>query len=289
MTRRVAFGAALLVGLAVLLKLGWTSLGGEKVVATPSTPASPQPAASSPPPATAPPAAPKVSGDGQAVPKRYAGQIIRQRVRHFPRKLLALTFDDGPSPSLTPQVLRLLRENNAQATFFVLGKCVKRWPGLVKQAAEEGHAIASHSYSHPASASPARALEELTSTAQLIEQATGRKPVLFRPPYGITAGNLCRTALAEGYTTILWTISSADSNPIAAHIIAHNIIHTPNPGDIVLMHDGATHEETVKALPQALRELTAAGFEFVTIPRLLQEWDLWLKQEKPQAQANSVR
>ena len=291
MRRRLVLGAALVLGLAVLLKLGWSGFGAPQSSVASSPPPFLQAAFSpSPPPSTtAPLPTSAVALDLPAVPERYRGQIIRQRVRRFPKKLLALTFDDGPSPNLTPQVLRILRENQAHATFFVLGKCVKRWPGLVKQAAEEGHAIGSHSYRHPSSTSPTQAAEELTSTAQLIEQATGHRPVLFRPPYGITVGNLCRTALAEKYTAVLWTISSADSNPIAAAVIARNIIHTPNPGDIVLMHDGATHVETVKALPQVLRELGAAGFEFVTLPRLLQEWDLWLKQEKSQAQVNSPR
>ncbi len=210
-----------------------------------------------------------------AVPATYRGQIIRKRVRYFPEKLLALTFDDGPSPTVTPRVLKALREHDARATFFVLGKCAKQWPELVRQAAQEGHAIGSHSYTHPAKTSPAEACSQLERTAGFIEAATGRKPQLFRPPYGITKGNLCDTALTQGYTGVLWTISSADSRPIGASVIAHNVIHTPNPGDIVLMHDAETHPATAAALPQILRELSAAGFRFVTLPELLQAWEQW--------------
>jgi len=232
------------------------------------------------PPQDDKPAATNSGPSSATVPAKYRGQILRQRVRHFPRKLLALTFDDGPSPSITPRVLKTLREHHAHATFFVLGRSVKRWPELVRQAAREGHAIGNHSYSHPSGTSPAEAASQLQQTAALIEQAAGRKPALFRPPYGITKGNLCQTALAQGYTAVLWTISSADSNPIGPDIIARNIIHTPNPGDIVLMHDGETHAATAAALPQVLDELSAAGFQFVTIPELLQAWDEWEKGQK---------
>jgi peptidoglycan/xylan/chitin deacetylase (PgdA/CDA1 family) len=226
------------------------------------------------------------AGTRVTIPAKYRGQIIRQRVRHFPRQLLALTFDDGPSPTITPRVLKTLREHQAHATFFVLGRSVKKWPELVRQAAEEGHAIGNHSYNHPSGTSASEAASQLERTAALIEQATGQKPRLFRPPYGITKGNLCQTALQQGYTAVLWTISSADSRTIGAATIAHNIIHTPNPGDIVLMHDGETHAATAAALPQILTKLSAAGFEFVTLPELLQAWEQWQEQqaEKPHAQ-----
>jgi peptidoglycan/xylan/chitin deacetylase (PgdA/CDA1 family) len=223
-----------------------------------------------------------------AVPAAYRGKILRQRVRHFPDKLLALTFDDGPSPTVTPRVLKTLREHHAHATFFVLGNCAKRWPALVRQAAREGHAIGSHSYSHPSKLSPAQACSQLERTAALIEAATGQRPRLFRPPYGITKGNLCQTALQQGYTAVLWTISSADSRPIGHQVIAHNVIHTPNPGDIVLMHDAENHAATAEALPQILTELAAAGFRFVTIPELLQAWEQWRAQHKVVADAQGT-
>lgn len=213
------------------------------------------------------------------VPAQWRGKIIRTRVRHSPYKLLALTFDDGPNPELTPQVLRLLAQYKAHATFFVVGGTAKQYPQLLKQIAAGGHAIGLHSYTHPSKTSPTQAVTEIAKTAAVVRQVTGHSPTLFRPPYGITNGNLCQQAVREKYTVVLWTISSADSNPIPAETIAHNIIHTPNPGDIVLMHDGAGHTATVKALPQVLKELSAAGFKFVTIPELLQAWDEWQAQQ----------
>lgn len=209
------------------------------------------------------------------VPAQFRGKILTRRVRSFPKKLLALTFDDGPNPQITPQVLKTLKQYHAHATFFVLGGNAKAYPALVKQAAAEGHAVESHAWSHPSSTTPEQAASQLSKTSAIIQKLTGRKPQLFRPPYGITKGNLCRQAQAQGYAVVLWSISTADSNPIGPAVIARNVIHTPNPGDFVLMHDGAGHKATAAALPQVLKELTASGFTFVTMPELMQEWVRW--------------
>jgi chitin deacetylase len=96
---------------------------------------------------------------------------------------------------------------------------------------------------------------------------------------------MCREALRMGYPAFLWTISSADTRPIAATVIARNVIHTPNPGDIVLMHDGQGHVETAKALEQILTELGAKGFRFVTLPELLRAGDRWLATKPSPANA----
>jgi peptidoglycan/xylan/chitin deacetylase (PgdA/CDA1 family) len=92
-------------------------------------------------------------------------------------------------------------------------------------------------------------------------------------------GNLTRAALARGYAAVLWTISSADTRSIDADTIARNVIYTPNPGDIVLMHDGAGHQATADAVPRILRELGEAGFKFVTMPELLRAWDIWQAEQ----------
>ncbi len=255
----------------------------ETVMPEPSLPATDETAATEVSAETASPAA--AGGlpfepvlDVPAVPAAYRGTIVRQRTRHFPHRILALTFDDGPSPTVTPQILDTLREYNARATFFVLGQNVRKWPEIVRQAADEGHAIGHHSYSHPSKTNPEQAAKEMAQTTEAIIEATGRAPELFRPPYGITDGNLCRTAREQGFTVILWTISSADTTSIGPEIIASNVIYTPNPGDIVLMHDSGGNSKTAEALPRILKELSIAGFEFVTIPHLLGAWEEWKKQ-----------
>jgi peptidoglycan/xylan/chitin deacetylase (PgdA/CDA1 family) len=238
--------------------------------------------------AQAQPRAASVATDPLAVPRQFHGQILRKRVRHFPRKLLALTFDDGPNPQITPLVLKALRQYNAHATFFVLGNCARTYPALVKAEAAAGHAVESHSWSHPSSATPEAAAKELSQTAAIIQKLTGRKPQLFRPPYGITNGNLAKLAQKQGYGVVLWSISTADSNPIGPAVIARNVIHTPNPGDFVLMHDGMGHKASAAALPQVLKELTAAGYKFVTLPQLMQEWARW-QQAQPKEKLHATR
>lgn len=294
---------------AVMLVLALTLLAANAVNGwwprrSASAPAAPQPASPMPPAPTAPtalgadtgpaptapeppapPAATSTGGeplnrDVWTVPARYQGHIIRGRVRHFPDKLLALTFDDGPDPTVTPRVLAALTQHGAHATFFVLGRQARAHPELLRAIVQGGHALGHHSYSHRARYSAAEAADELERTCALIEQAAGLRPTLFRPPYGITDTHLCTLALQRGHAAILWTISSADSRPIGADVIARNVIHTPNPGDIVLMHDGPGHSATAEALPQILGELGAAGFRFVTIPELLQAWDRWLGEQE---------
>ncbi len=218
------------------------------------------------------------------MPKRYAGQVVNHRVRYFPHKLLALTFDDGPDPAITPLVLKALATYHAHATFFVLGGKAKAHPELLRKIVAGGHCIGNHSFSHPSSTTADRARHELDDTAAAIKKAVGRNPTCFRPPYGILAGahgtrrgTLARTAQSLGYPVITWTISSADTRPIDAQFIANNVIHTPNPGDIVLMHDGAGHKATAAAVPMILRELSAAGYRFVTLPELFRAWDEWLR------------
>jgi peptidoglycan-N-acetylglucosamine deacetylase len=210
-----------------------------------------------------------------APPDRFAGQEVSHRVRHFPRKLLALTFDDGPSSDITPRVLDTLTRYNAHATFFVLGSMASRRPDLLKREITAGHEIAVHGWTHSARLSQAQAASEITRTAALIQRVTGRAPALLRPPYGIARGAIAREAQRRGMPVILWTISSADTTRAGTDVLANNVIHTPNPGDIVLMHDGAGHRATAAALPRVLKALSAQGWRFVAVSELLAEWEKW--------------
>lgn len=214
-----------------------------------------------------------------SIPEHYRGEVVRNRARYFPHKLLALTFDDGPDERITSQILDALAEHGARATFFVLGRQAKTHPELLQRIVAEGHALGNHSYSHPQRTTASEAQSELDRTDALIADVAGQKPTVYRPPYGIVDGNLTRAALALGYAAVLWTISSADTRPIDADTIARNVIYTPNPGDIVLMHDGAGHQATADAVPRILRELGEAGFEFVTMPELLRAWDTWQAEQ----------
>ncbi|MCC6446184.1 MAG: polysaccharide deacetylase family protein [Armatimonadetes bacterium] len=223
---------------------------------------------------------PALAADSGSIPRDYQGKIIRRRLRRFPDRLLALTFDDGPDPKTTPRILKALKAHHARATFFVVGEQGKLHPDILRRIALEGHAVESHSYSHPKNPSPAEAVEELSRTEKIIQEAAGRLPTCFRPPYGKTHNAFAAAAARKGYALVLWTISSADSSHIEPGVIAHNVIFTPNPGDIVLMHDGPGHRASAAAVEAILPRLRAEGFRFVTVPELMQSWNRWTAARK---------
>ncbi len=214
-----------------------------------------------------------------AIPSRYKGKIIAKRVRYFTQKVLALTYDDGPDRKVTPKVLDALKAHNAKATFFVTGYQAQRYPDLMKRIVGEGHVIGIHTYTHASRPDYSKAISEIKRTADIIEKTTGKKTYIFRTPYGIVKNNYTKVALQQGYSVFLWTICSADATRkrIGSATIAKNVIHTPNPGDIVLLHDGPGHMATAIATQQILRELSASGYKFITLPDLLCKWDKYLE------------
>ncbi|WP_207654071.1 polysaccharide deacetylase family protein [Desulforamulus profundi] len=129
---------------------------------------------------------------------REAGQHLK--------KVVALTFDDGPSATFTPQVLDILREHQAGATFFVVGKRAEKYPELIRRMAQEGHEIGNHTFNHPMSpVKPARLAEELDKTDEVIYRLTDRHTQYFRPPGGKCTIATVEPALDKGYKVILWT------------------------------------------------------------------------------------
>jgi peptidoglycan-N-acetylglucosamine deacetylase len=201
------------------------------------------------------------------------GEFVVGRAEGYDRKLMALTFDDGPDPSVTPMVLNALKQFGAHATFFVTGGAAKANPDLVRQMAREGNAVESHSYTHKKKPTVAEATDELDRTARIIEQATGRRPQCFRPPYGLTVSNYSKVAKEQGYCVVTWSLGSDDWTKIDAEQIAYKIVADPKPGEIALMHD--THTSTGSAVVAILRALTADGWRFVTVPELLNDYEKW--------------
>lgn len=220
------------------------------------------------------------------IPASDRGTLIVDRLGAFDGKLIALTFDDGPDPVVTPSVLRILKQFGAKATFFVMGGAVKANPDLVRRMVREGHAVESHTWSHMKRPSDAEAAQELDRTADLIEELTGRRPQCFRPPYGYTTSAYTKTALREKYCVLTWTLGSDDTSKIDSAGIANNIVQNPHPGAIVLLHDSRIHQSTATSLVSVLRTLTDAGWRFVTIPDLLCERDRW-RTERDAARASA--
>jgi len=220
--------------------------------------------------------APQITSDW-SVPARYQGQIA-ERPRGFSRKIVALTFDDGPEPAITPQILRHLADYGANATFFVIGYKATDRRELLKKEAEAGHAIGDHSWSHTESPPRSRAQPEVHDTALVIQEAVGRAPTCFRPPCGKTGTAQSREAAAEGLAIVNWTVHSVDTKKgITSDQILRNVSHV-RPGDIILMHDGSLHQATANAVPTLLEKLSEEGYECVTVPEMLRAWDEWLAQ-----------
>ena len=197
---------------------------------------------------------------------------------------IALTFDDGPSPDWTPQILDILKDKAVQATFFIVGSEGNAAPGLVKRMVAEGHDVGNHTFTHPNLATaPAEVLKvELNATQRLFQALTGRAMRLFRPPYlgdahpnDENALRVLRQAQDLGYITVGLKVDPDDwqqpkANEIVARVLA--AVSDPNPdnrGQIVLLHDaGGDRHETVAALPVLIDALRAKGFELVPVSEL---------------------
>ena len=184
---------------------------------------------------------------------------------------IALTFDDGPHPTYTPQVLELLRRYQAKATFFCIGKNVEQHPDLVRQAHQAGHAVGNHSYTHAGTIDfhlQQGWLDELQQTDRAIEQAIGHRPAFFRPPYGVTTPHLAGAVRASGHHVIGWWVRPYDTlKSRTPDRIARTILRKVKPGAIILLHD--THDRIVPVLEQLLPELHQRGYALVTVAELI--------------------
>lgn len=181
-------------------------------------------------------------------------------------KKIAITFDDGPHPYYTEQLLDGLKERNAKATFFVLGKHAEQYPELVKRMSDEGHLIGNHTYSHvQLSKRNSEAFkEELMKTSELIEELTGQEVQYVRPPYG-TWDKKFEEEL--NMFPVLWNIDPLDWSSSNVSGIVKKVTSKAKENSIILMHD--EYKTTVTAALQVIDELQKQGYEFVTVDELL--------------------
>lgn len=192
-------------------------------------------------------------------------------------KQIALTFDDGPDPRFTGQVLDKLKTYDVPATFFVLGMRVNSNPDLLRRINSEGHEVGNHTFSHPnlTNASVDELVQEVTDTEQAVEAVIGYRPRLFRPPYGfITRPQVER--LAELNNSIIgWDVDTNDWQGIPAEEVAQTVLQTTNAGSIILMHDGGDVNTanpviySADALDEIIPTLQDQGYTFVTVSELL--------------------
>jgi cellulose synthase/poly-beta-1,6-N-acetylglucosamine synthase-like glycosyltransferase/peptidoglycan/xylan/chitin deacetylase (PgdA/CDA1 family) len=222
-------------------------------------------------------------GAGGAAPAAVTGGPAVQRIggdgsvsgRGMPAKTIALTFDDGPDPVWTPQMLAVLDRYHAHATFFEIGSRVNQYPGITRQVLAAGSEIGSHTFTHvqPGATSAWRMNVELTLSSNAIAAATGRRPVLVRPPYSsqpdaITGADFAalRRIGAAGYLTVLADLDSKDWQRPGVEAILNAAQPSGEAGAVVMMHDsGGDRSQTVAALKVLLPRLQAQGYRFVTV------------------------
>ncbi|MCY1136371.1 polysaccharide deacetylase family protein [Actinoplanes sp. Pm04-4] len=227
----------------------------------PASPDLPRPTVGSPPP----PPSPSPTG------------LPRIPVQKEPRyvvppgrgpKVVALTFDDGPHPAYTPQVLKLLRKHHIKATFFVIGQQAAAHPDLVRAIIDDGHMVGTHTWSHadlhrlPAG----RVRSEVGRTVENVARTTGRIPNLFRAPYGSWSRTVFEVCAALGQTSIAWDVDPRDWDDPGASRIRSRILAQVGHRSIVLTHDGGgDRSPTVQALRSVLPVLLDSGYRFVGV------------------------
>lgn len=184
------------------------------------------------------------------------------------KKKVALTFDDGPSPECTQDLLEGLAEREVKATFFLIGKKAEEYPELVKKIQSGGHLIGNHSYTHVnlGVLSCEDACYQIRKTNEVIEKTTGMTPQYVRPPFGSTQKNLdCKMDMIE----VLWDVDPRDWAVQNTAQIVNKVVTKVQENDIILLHDG--YEESVAATFEIIDTLTEEGYEFVTVDELIFE------------------
>lgn len=215
--------------------------------------------------------------DGVARP---GSSLFYPTVTHGPRnsRRVALSFDDGPDPEVTPSVLEALAEYSARATFFSIGRLLEKHPQLAGRLVAHGHELGNHSWRHSRWQNffgEEELAREIERGARAIAAVTG-SPVepLYRPPIGLKSPPLARAARRYRLTLVAWSLHSGDTRTSDPKRIAQRVLNRIRPGDIVLMHDGhdrpTQHRAAcAQAVPLILRGLSEKGLECVTVSELL--------------------
>jgi peptidoglycan/xylan/chitin deacetylase (PgdA/CDA1 family) len=188
------------------------------------------------------------------------------------KKMVCLTFDDGPDGEITPQVLNILKRYHVKASFFFVGNKIEQYPEIINTAYQEGHLVLSHTWSHR----QLNAMEEqeirreVEMSEDKIYELIGERPAFIRPPYGEVDEKVARAIKNRGGKIILWSIDTLDWSQKEKNNIVKNVTEHVRPGDIILMHCDSDKTETVKALPEIITILRQKGYQFVDLGEMLQ-------------------
>lgn len=184
-------------------------------------------------------------------------------------KCIALTFDAGPGEN-SARLLDILKDEQVPATFFLLGRRhIDRYPELVRRMADEGHEVASHTWTHRilTELEPDEIREELRRTNEEIERLTGRRPTLMRPPQGRTNDTVQEISRELGLSEVLWSVTAKDYRTTDSDLITRRVLAQASRDGIILLHD--IYDGTVPAVPGIIDALKKRGYVFVTVPQLL--------------------
>ena len=187
------------------------------------------------------------------------------------QKKIAITFDDGPHPTYTPEILDILNEYNIRATFFVVGQNVELYPDIVKRAISEGHDIGNHTFTHChiSETSFEAIIDEIQACEDKVYELCEYHVKLFRPPEGVLPDDVRNYAVNEDYSVILWSIDTYDWARAPISNIKRNITKNISSGDIILMHDYVPDSITPQALRIIIPMLLEQGYQFVTVSELI--------------------
>ncbi|HET9658423.1 MAG TPA: polysaccharide deacetylase family protein [Kineosporiaceae bacterium] len=267
LTSTLGVGRRALLTLGTAVLVGGCAQGSQQAVTTPSG-TTPSPTGSG----TGPAPAPTATGTATRTVCPTAPDVIPKpgTLQYLPcnGKDVALTIDDGPHPTWTPQVLAVLAKLDIRATFCMIGENAARHPDLVRQVAAAGHQIADHTYTHPmnlATMTRAQVDDQIHRTAELLTRAGGgNAPALFRAPGGSWSATILASCADAGLRPLDWSVDTRDWSLPGVSRIVDVLLTRTNPGSIILDHDGGgNRQQTVTALSTALPQLIDRGYRFV--------------------------
>ena len=204
------------------------------------------------------------------------GTVFRVKTQE---KMVAVTFDDGPSPIWTTQILDELKKADVKATFFMIGHHVKKYPDVARRVVHEGHQIGNHGYAHSVILyyTPPEIEEEIKYTETVIRDITGQTTTCFRPPKAWMPDAIKHHIKALGYSVVLWSLNSKDWVEFDHKLMVRYLTRAVKSGDIILFHDsgnvfsteGGDRTQTVLAISSLVRILREQGYKFVTVDEML--------------------
>jgi peptidoglycan/xylan/chitin deacetylase (PgdA/CDA1 family) len=186
------------------------------------------------------------------------------------KKVVALSFDDGPIAENTLQILQMLKDTNAKAAFFCIGSRIAGSKAILKQAYDDGHLIGNHTFSHHFwfdMFSAKKMLADMRMMDKAMNSVIGKTPKLFRPPYGVTNPNLKKAIIQGNYIPVGWSMRSMDTVIKDERKLLNKVISKIKPGAVFLFHD--TSNATVAVLPAIIKHIQASGYEIVRLDKLL--------------------